>query len=74
MTAESEFEIFLVAAPGLESALCEEVQAKGFAQATAIVHRSSSMRALMQTSASGETGAPSSSRIALSIRWAAAPE
>lgn len=30
MTAESDFEIFLVTAPGLESALCAEAQAKGF--------------------------------------------
>ena len=36
MTAEGDFEIFLVAAPGLESVLCAEARAKGFAQATAI--------------------------------------
>ncbi|HWA50676.1 MAG TPA: class I SAM-dependent RNA methyltransferase [Dongiaceae bacterium] len=30
MTAENDFEIFLVTAPGLESALCAEAQAKGF--------------------------------------------
>lgn len=32
MTAETDFEIFLVTAPGLESALCAEAQAKGFRQ------------------------------------------
>ncbi len=40
---------------------------------TLMVQRSSSMRALMQTSASGEITAPSVSRIAFSIRCAAAP-
>jgi putative N6-adenine-specific DNA methylase len=33
---DSELEIFLVTAPGLESALCAEARAKGFAAATAI--------------------------------------
>lgn len=36
MTAEGDFEIFLVAAPGLESVLCEEAREKGFAQAKPI--------------------------------------
>jgi len=36
MTAGDNFEIFLVTAPGLESALCEEARAKGFAEATPI--------------------------------------
>ena len=30
MTASGELEIFLVAAPGLESVLCAEARAKGF--------------------------------------------
>lgn len=33
MTSEGDFEIFLVAAPGLESPLCAEARAKGFTQA-----------------------------------------
>lgn len=36
MTTEGDFEIFLVVVPGLESVLCEEVRAKGFAEAKAI--------------------------------------
>ncbi len=32
----TDFEIFIVTAPGLESVLCEEVKAKGFRDATAI--------------------------------------
>lgn len=36
MTAEGDFEIFLVAAPGLESALSDEVWGKGFADARPI--------------------------------------
>lgn len=37
MTTEiKEFEIFLVAAPGLETALCEEAREKGFAEPTVI--------------------------------------
>jgi hypothetical protein len=30
MTADSDFEIFLVAVPGLEGPLCAETRAKGF--------------------------------------------
>ena len=36
MTAEDDFEIFLVAVPGMENVLCDEARAKGFAQATPI--------------------------------------
>ena len=36
MTANSEFEIFLVTFPGLEAVLCAEAREKGFAKATAI--------------------------------------
>lgn len=36
MSAEEDFEIFLVSAPGLESVLCEEARAKGFAEATPV--------------------------------------
>lgn len=36
MSGEDDFEIFLVAVPGLESVLCEEARAKGFAQATPV--------------------------------------
>ncbi|MGB3718364.1 MAG: RNA methyltransferase [Proteobacteria bacterium] len=37
MNAGNELEIFLVATPGLENALCDEVRAKGFAEAKPIV-------------------------------------
>ena len=36
MTKNVKFEIFLVAAPGLESVLCEEVRSKGFNSAKAV--------------------------------------
>ncbi|HEX7073681.1 MAG TPA: THUMP domain-containing protein, partial [Hyphomicrobiaceae bacterium] len=36
MSAEEDFEIFLVSAPGLESVLCEEARANGFAEATPV--------------------------------------
>ncbi len=36
MTLDSDFEIFLVTAPGLESALCAEVREKGFKGARAV--------------------------------------
>src|SRR5690348_7585747 len=36
MTADDDFEIFLVTAPGLESALCEEARAKGFKAVTPV--------------------------------------
>ena len=36
MTAEGDFEIFLVATPGFEAVLCAEAKACGFAQATAV--------------------------------------
>lgn len=36
MSTDAEFEIFLVAAPGLEAVLCEEAQAKGFANPAAV--------------------------------------
>jgi putative N6-adenine-specific DNA methylase len=37
MTAESDFEIFLVTAPGLESVLCAEARAKGFEGPTPVM-------------------------------------
>ena len=36
MTADNEFEIFLVALPGVEAVLCAEARAKGFAQAVEV--------------------------------------
>ena len=36
MTADSDFEIFLVASPGVEAVLCAEARAKGFAQAVEV--------------------------------------
>ena len=36
MTTEGDFEFFLVASPGLESVLCAEARAKGFANATTV--------------------------------------
>lgn len=36
MTTNDDFEIFLVTVPGLESVLCSEVQAKGFADPTPV--------------------------------------
>ena len=36
MTTESDFEIFLVTAPGLESVLCAEAKVRGFRAATAV--------------------------------------
>jgi putative N6-adenine-specific DNA methylase len=36
MTTDSDFEIFLVAAPGLEAVLCAEAKAKGFKKATPV--------------------------------------
>lgn len=37
MSTDVEFEIFLVASPGLEAVLCEEAQAKGFVNPTTVV-------------------------------------
>jgi putative N6-adenine-specific DNA methylase len=36
MNADGEFEIFLVASPGLEAALCEEARERGFAEPRAV--------------------------------------
>ena len=36
MSSDGDFEIFLVASPGLEDALCAEARANGFAQATPV--------------------------------------
>ena len=36
MTMDNDFEIFLVASPGLEAVLCEEAQAKGFTDPTPV--------------------------------------